>query len=42
MNGEEINGFKIRCSIAIDNGRAREFIKKKTYTTKYHIESVVH
>jgi U11/U12 small nuclear ribonucleoprotein SNRNP31 len=34
MNGREINGRTIKVSIAVDNGRAREFIKNKKYPDK--------
>jgi len=34
LNDTALNGRTIKCSIAVDNGRAREFIKKKIYTEK--------
>jgi len=34
MNDTIVNNRTIKCSIATDNGRAREFIKKKTYSDK--------
>jgi len=34
MDGKEVFGRKIKCSIAKDNGRAKEFIKKKIYKDK--------
>ncbi len=34
MEGKELNNLKLRCSIAKDNGRAPEFIKKKVYTDR--------
>eukprot|EP01112_Ceratiomyxa_fruticulosa_P019126 TRINITY_DN620_c0_g2_i1.p1 TRINITY_DN620_c0_g2~~TRINITY_DN620_c0_g2_i1.p1 ORF type:complete len:232 (-),score=60.57 TRINITY_DN620_c0_g2_i1:59-754(-) len=32
MDGTDVNGRKIKCSIAVDNGRTKEFMKKKVYT----------
>lgn len=34
LNGTQLSNRTIKCSIAIDNGRAREFIKKKVYNDK--------
>jgi U11/U12 small nuclear ribonucleoprotein SNRNP31 len=34
MNGQTLNDRTIKCSIAIDNGRASEFIKRKVYTNR--------
>ncbi|KAJ3275432.1 Zinc finger CCHC-type and RNA-binding motif-containing protein 1 [Borealophlyctis nickersoniae] len=34
MNGTEVLGRKIKVELAKDNGRAAEFIKRKTYTDK--------
>ncbi len=34
MNDTEFYGRTLKCSIAKDNGRAREFIKRKDYTDK--------
>lgn len=31
MDQKNLNGFTLKCSIAKDNGRAKEFIKKKLY-----------
>ncbi|PRP81022.1 hypothetical protein PROFUN_11174 [Planoprotostelium fungivorum] len=31
MNGKEVNGFTLKCSIAKDNNRASEFIKRRKY-----------
>ncbi|XP_059479388.1 zinc finger CCHC-type and RNA-binding motif-containing protein 1-like [Neocloeon triangulifer] len=44
-NGRELLGRTIKCSIAKDNGRAREFIKRKEYTDKstcYECKEVGH
>ncbi|GBP72262.1 hypothetical protein EVAR_103263_1 [Eumeta japonica] len=34
MNNKEVFGRTLKCSIAKDNGRAAEFIRKKTYPDK--------
>jgi len=34
MNGTVLHSRTIKCKIATDNGRAREFIKRKTYSDK--------
>lgn len=34
MNGKKVFGRTIKCSIAKDNGRAREFIRRKEYKDK--------
>eukprot|EP00741_Cyanophora_paradoxa_P004695 tig00000823_g4557.t1 len=34
MNGSQVSGRTIKCSIARDNGRASEFIKRKEYKDK--------
>ncbi|XP_071817008.1 zinc finger CCHC-type and RNA-binding motif-containing protein 1-like [Apostichopus japonicus] len=34
INGKELFGRKWKCSIAVDNGRASDFIKRKTYPDK--------
>uniref|UniRef100_H2ZKQ3 Zinc finger CCHC-type and RNA-binding motif-containing protein 1 n=1 Tax=Ciona savignyi TaxID=51511 RepID=H2ZKQ3_CIOSA len=34
MNGKEIFGRTLKCSIAKDNGRTKEFIKRKEYKNK--------
>eukprot|EP00245_Coleochaete_scutata_P005301 TRINITY_DN18756_c0_g1_i1.p1 TRINITY_DN18756_c0_g1~~TRINITY_DN18756_c0_g1_i1.p1 ORF type:complete len:227 (-),score=48.87 TRINITY_DN18756_c0_g1_i1:470-1150(-) len=36
MNGKVLNGRTIKVTIAKDNGRAREFIKRKEYKDKSH------
>lgn len=34
MNRRELFGRTLKCSIATDNGRAKEFIKRKIYKDK--------
>ena len=34
MNGKILNGRKLSVSIAVDNGRAQEFIRKRVYKDK--------
>ena len=34
MNDRELFGRKLKCSIAKDNGRAKEFIRRKIYKDK--------
>ena len=34
MNNRELFGRKLKCSIAKDNGRAKDFIKRKIYKDK--------
>ena len=36
MNRRELFGRTLKCSIAVDNGRAKEFIKRKLYKDKSH------
>ncbi|CAF4756012.1 unnamed protein product, partial [Rotaria sp. Silwood1] len=34
FNNKELNGRIIKCSLAIDNGRTKEFIRKRQYLDK--------
>ena len=34
MNGKELNNRTLKVKIAVDNGRSREFIKKRVYSNK--------
>ncbi|CAF4712126.1 unnamed protein product, partial [Rotaria socialis] len=34
FNGKELHGRIVKCSLAIDNGRTREFIRKREYPDK--------
>lgn len=34
MNGKEMNGRTLKVKVAADNGRSREFIKKRVYANK--------
>ena len=44
LNRKELFGRTIKCSIARDNGRATEFIRRKTYKdkTRFNVRYMIH